>query len=231
MENVKDMISVLKHFENGGEIEFDYKSSPEGFQDCINPEWNFDLYNYRIKQYSYPLYCSYIADNYDSKIPFIVKFDSLESGEVISIEEDDKDWQINEYYNDWEYHTNTKVWKPLTEKEAELLEVEFPVYIKNSITHKIVKFNSLNEIGSFIINGVESDEKTDFTYVEFVINIVPYWNFKTLKDYVEKELKLEMEKWLVQFGNCKIIVETDNIDEYIKTFEKIVDIAKIKLVK
>ena len=50
-EETKKEIEVMQHFENGGEVQilvYDYGGRQE-WEDCPNPDWNWDYHTYRIK--------------------------------------------------------------------------------------------------------------------------------------------------------------------------------------
>ena len=50
-EDTKKCIEVMKHFEDGGEVQilvYDYGGRQE-WEDCPNPDWNWDYHTYRIK--------------------------------------------------------------------------------------------------------------------------------------------------------------------------------------
>ena len=50
-EETKKCIEVMQHFENGGEVQilvYDYGGRQE-WEDCSNPDWNWDYHTYRIK--------------------------------------------------------------------------------------------------------------------------------------------------------------------------------------
>ena len=50
-EETKKAIEVMQHFENGGEVQilvYDYGGRQE-WEDCPNPDWNWDYHTYRIK--------------------------------------------------------------------------------------------------------------------------------------------------------------------------------------
>ena len=50
-EETKKCIEVMKHFEDGGEVQilvYDYGGRQE-WEDCSNPDWNWDYHTYRKK--------------------------------------------------------------------------------------------------------------------------------------------------------------------------------------
>ena len=53
-EDTKKCIEVMKHFEDGGEVQilvYDYGGRQE-WEDCSNPDWNWDYHTYRKKPQS-----------------------------------------------------------------------------------------------------------------------------------------------------------------------------------
>ena len=53
-EETKKCIEVMKHFEDGGEVQilvYDYGGRQE-WEDCSNPDWNWDYHTYRKKPQS-----------------------------------------------------------------------------------------------------------------------------------------------------------------------------------
>ena len=48
---LKEMIKVMQHYENGGEIEYSVKEDDySSWTKCVNPLWDWFDYNYRIKE-------------------------------------------------------------------------------------------------------------------------------------------------------------------------------------
>lgn len=49
---LKDMIKVMSHYENGGEVEFKFKTLDDRNKWILssNPSWNWGDYDYRIKE-------------------------------------------------------------------------------------------------------------------------------------------------------------------------------------
>ena len=46
---LKEMIKVMQHYENGGEIEYKAKNSNDWYG-LITPSWNWLEYDYRVKE-------------------------------------------------------------------------------------------------------------------------------------------------------------------------------------
>jgi len=44
-----EMVAVIEHHKNGGEVEYSYQDKGI-WSDCFSPSWNFDTYDYRIKE-------------------------------------------------------------------------------------------------------------------------------------------------------------------------------------
>ena len=48
---LKEMIKVMDHFKNGGEVEYSVKEDDySSWIKCVNPLWDWFDYNYRIKK-------------------------------------------------------------------------------------------------------------------------------------------------------------------------------------
>ena len=48
---LKEMIKVMDHFKNGGEVEYSVKEDDySSWTKCVNPLWDWFDYNYRIKE-------------------------------------------------------------------------------------------------------------------------------------------------------------------------------------
>ena len=48
---LKKMIKVMQHYENGGEVEYSVKEDDySSWTKCVNPLWDWFDYNYRIKE-------------------------------------------------------------------------------------------------------------------------------------------------------------------------------------
>ena len=50
MKTTKEMIEVMQHFDNGGEIEYAYYLSENIWTSTNCPNWDWSNTNYRIKQ-------------------------------------------------------------------------------------------------------------------------------------------------------------------------------------
>lgn len=48
MKTIEEMIKVMEHFKNGGEIEF--SSDNNNWHNLEEPQWNWSDYDYRIKE-------------------------------------------------------------------------------------------------------------------------------------------------------------------------------------
>ena len=58
----KEIIDVVQAFEEGKEIEFQPKNKSYPWETINEPLWNFDLFNYRVKQKEKELY-QYLIHN------------------------------------------------------------------------------------------------------------------------------------------------------------------------
>lgn len=49
-KTIKEMIEVMEHYDNGGEVEFKQKREDDTKWRLACPDWNWDIYTYRIKE-------------------------------------------------------------------------------------------------------------------------------------------------------------------------------------
>ena len=47
---LKEMIEVMQHYENGGEVEYREKGSTKDWRKNNDPYWVWDTYDYRIRE-------------------------------------------------------------------------------------------------------------------------------------------------------------------------------------
>ena len=102
---IKEMIEVMEWFDAGGMVE----TVETGFDDweIVNhPWWNWYDFDYRIKEFQYPMWFKSTVSG------VVVKFDNLNSGEVIVGNGVHK---IGEYYDSWVEHTNKYHWEEIEE--------------------------------------------------------------------------------------------------------------------
>ena len=106
-KTVKEMIEVMEWFEGGGTVVY----AERGFDDwelTSHPCWNWEEYDYRIKELQYPMWFKSTSSS------LVVRFDNLNSGEVIAENELHK---IGEYYDDWMEHTSNH-WEEIDEPKS-----------------------------------------------------------------------------------------------------------------
>lgn len=60
--STKEMIEVMKAYEQGLKIEYKYKDSNDTWERTIEPAWNWHSFDYRIKPYQRELFVA--ATNY-----------------------------------------------------------------------------------------------------------------------------------------------------------------------
>ena len=102
---IKEMIEVMEWFDAGGMVE----TVETGFDDweIVNhPWWNWYDFDYRIKEFQYPMWFKSTVSG------VVVKFDNLNSGEVIVGNDVHK---IGEYNDAWVEHTNKYHWEEIEE--------------------------------------------------------------------------------------------------------------------
>jgi hypothetical protein len=107
-KTIKEMIEVMKWFEGEGEVERTDKGY-ESWRTTETPVWNWDDYDYRIKEFQYPMWFKSTSSS------LVVRFDNLDSGEVVVGNEVHK---IGEYDEDWIEHTNKYHWEEIEEPIA-----------------------------------------------------------------------------------------------------------------
>lgn len=104
-KTTKEMIEIMEWFDKGGEVECVEK----GYDDwdrVTRPLWNWDDFEYRIKEFQYPMWFKNNSNG------LIIKFDGLESGSVV--EEGITHYKKGEYDNLWVPHTN-EYWEQIEE--------------------------------------------------------------------------------------------------------------------
>ena len=64
-ERIQEMISIMLHHANGGEVLSKpiYYEDAQQFELDLNPEWNWERYNYKIVPFKKILYGIYDNDN------------------------------------------------------------------------------------------------------------------------------------------------------------------------
>lgn len=139
-KTIKEMIEVMEWFEGGGEVEC-VERGHSNWEIVNHPCWNWDDFEYRIKEFQYPMWFKSTFSG------VVVKFDNLNSGEVIVGNEVHN---IGEYNDAWIEHTNKYHWE----------EMEEPI----------------------------------------------------------AKQKVMIEKWLIKDSNIKVVVETSDIDSWLKSF-------------
>ena len=82
-KTIKEMIEVMEWFEGGGDVEC-VEIGYEVWGKVIKPLWNWDDFDYRIKEFQYPMWFKH------TKSDMVVRFDTLKSGEVIISDSNDK---------------------------------------------------------------------------------------------------------------------------------------------
>lgn len=107
-KTIKEMIEVMEWFEGGGEVEC-VERGHSNWEIVSHPCWNWDDFEYRIKEFQYPMWFKSTPSG------IVVKFDNLNSGEVIVGNDVHK---IGEYNDAWIKHTNKYHWEEMEEPIA-----------------------------------------------------------------------------------------------------------------
>ena len=118
MKSLKEQIEVMQHFLNGGEIEA-INEHVDYWYDEKKPNWDWNLHDYRIKEYTYPMYFECISNHCDKGM--IVKFTSLEDGELVK--ESKNGIHKMPLISRWEKHTYKDAWKQV-EKPKDKIVIE-----------------------------------------------------------------------------------------------------------
>lgn len=110
--SIEYMIDTMNHFKNGGEVEDKAKNVLiDKWTTNKDPDWNWEVFDYRKKEYKYPIWFENIQDP-----TVLVKFTGLNTGVLLRCRSDfynaDK---IDIECSDWTSHTVYKVWKQVDE--------------------------------------------------------------------------------------------------------------------
>lgn len=131
-KTIKEMIEVMEWFEGGGDVEC-VERGHSNWEIVSHPCWNWDDFEYRIKEFQYPMWFKAISSS------LVVRFDNLNSGEVIVGNEVHK---IGEYYGSWFEHTNKYHWE----------EIEEPITKQKVMIEKwLIEDTSLNTKGIKVV--------------------------------------------------------------------------------
>ena len=109
MKTVKEMIEVMEWFEGGGDVECSYKECNDWGR-ASNPLWNWYDYDYRIKEFQYPMWFKAISNG------LVIKFDGLQSGTVV--EEASSFYKKDDYNDIWVSHTDREYWEEIEEPKS-----------------------------------------------------------------------------------------------------------------
>lgn len=92
----EEMIKVMQHFANGGEVELRFKDDNDDiWEEPSNHSWNWSMYDYRIKKQKQKVtiekwLCKDRKDNYivieTSKIEHYVMYDKIKLLETYEVE-------------------------------------------------------------------------------------------------------------------------------------------------
>lgn len=110
--SIEYMIDTMNHFKNGGEVEDKAKNVLiDKWRTNKDPDWNWEVFDYRKKEYKYPIWFENIQDP-----TVLVKFTGLNTGVLLRCRSDfynaDK---IDIECSDWASHTVYRVWKQVDE--------------------------------------------------------------------------------------------------------------------
>jgi len=99
---VQEMIDVMTHFKNGGEIEVKHKNNSEDWGLTEEPIWNFNNYDYRKKESNTikieDLKCGMILIGKVSKVEFLITSINRKTNEVFLGEYSYNEEEINKFF-------------------------------------------------------------------------------------------------------------------------------------
>ena len=110
MKTIKEMIEVMEWFEGGGAVESVSKVYEDDWDTDITPIWDWYNFNYRIKEFQYPMWFKAIPNG------LVILFDGLESGTVV--EEGNSFYKKGTYNNTWVPHTDSEYWEEIEEPKS-----------------------------------------------------------------------------------------------------------------
>ena len=105
-------------------------------------------------------------------------------------------------------------------------EFQYPMWFKEVDSGMVIRFDSLTS-GEVIIAGDDSEPKGQY---------LDYWVSHTDTDVwteieepkEESKEKVTIEKWLIEENNIKVVIETSDIDSWLKSFPTT---KKLKLIE
>ena len=75
-KTIKEMIEVMEHYDNGGEVEFKVNITNNSVWKLSTPRWNWDAFEYRIKKEKVTIEKWLIEDN---NIKVVVETSDIDS--------------------------------------------------------------------------------------------------------------------------------------------------------
>ena len=195
-KSIKEMIEVMEWFEGGGDVEC-VEIGYDDWEKVTEPLWNWDDFDYRIKEFQYPMWFKCINSD------MVVRFDSLKTGEVIisGVNTEPK----GQYLNYWTPHTVATVWteiKEPKEKPKQSNKEIFVVYVTymNCIELMFAFDTKENaEAKCFELNRQWVNEKSFNQYL--IDNKITQINLETYNDYY---LEVEDDAYV---GINKVVLE------------------------
>ena len=99
---IEEMIDVMTHFKNGGEVEVKHKNNSEDWGLTEEPIWNFNNYDYRKKE-SKPirienLKCGMILIGKETKIEFLITEIDRKTNRVFLVDYSYTEEEINKFF-------------------------------------------------------------------------------------------------------------------------------------
>ena len=104
-----DMIKVMEHFANGGEVERAEKGYAN-WEVVTEPLQNWTNFDFRIKEFQYPMWFKSKTNG------LVIKFVGLQSGTVV--EEGKTSYKKGENKDFWLPHTDNEHWEEIEEPKS-----------------------------------------------------------------------------------------------------------------
>ena len=119
-KTIKEMIEVMEWFDGGGNVEC-VEIGFDDWEKVTEPLWNWDDFDYRIKDFQYPMWFKNNSNG------LIIKFDGLESGSVV--EEGITPYKKGEYIDSWASHTNREYWEQIEEPKEKPKQSDKEIFV------------------------------------------------------------------------------------------------------
>ena len=194
-KTIKEKIEVMEWFEGGGDVEY-IEVGYDVWVTAKNPLWNWDDFDYRIKEFQYPMWFRSTDSN------MVVRFDDLKSGIV---EEGNSVYKKGDYSNNWVSHTDSEYWEEIEEpkeKPNQTTKEIFIVYVTHlNCMELMYAFDTKEnaEVKCFELNRQWVNENSFNQYIKD--NKITQISLDTYNDYY---LEVEDDSYV---GINKVVLE------------------------